>query len=176
MMRTCRKCGETKPLEQFVKASRCYHGRSHQCKACSAAVAARWRDDHPERTAENNRKWAEHSVRTRRQAKEARAAARAARLPHETDCSLSRVATALRKNSRSRGAEIVDRVVPLVVLERDDGLCGICGEDVDPMDFDIDHVVAIADGGEHSYENVQLAHSSCNSRKSAVERSARVAV
>lgn len=59
----------------------------------------------------------------------------------------------------------VEHVHPLVVLERDDGVCGICGTDVDPTDFHVDHVMPLVRGGEHSYANVQLAHPVCNQRK-----------
>jgi hypothetical protein len=52
-----------------------------------------------------------------------------------------------------------------VVLERDDGACGIWGGDVDPTDFHIDHVVALARGGPHAYSNVQIAHPFCNRAK-----------
>lgn len=71
---------------------------------------------------------------------------------------------AQRRRARQRGAFIED-VDPLVVLERDDGVCGICGEDVDPFAFHVDHVIPLARGGEHSYANTQPAHPSCNSRK-----------
>lgn len=64
-------------------------------------------------------------------------------------------------------ANFVEDVHSLVVLERDDGVCGICGKDVDPTDFHVDHIVAIANGGEHSYANVQTAHPLCNARKGA---------
>jgi 5-methylcytosine-specific restriction endonuclease McrA len=59
----------------------------------------------------------------------------------------------------------VEDVVPLVVLERHDGTCGICGEDVDPLDFHVDHIWPLARGGEHSYQNTQPAHPDCNQRK-----------
>jgi 5-methylcytosine-specific restriction endonuclease McrA len=72
----------------------------------------------------------------------------------------------LAYRARKRGAFVED-VEPLVVLERDDGVCGICGEDVDPTFFDIDHVIPLARGGEHSYRNVQVAHRRCNARKGA---------
>jgi 5-methylcytosine-specific restriction endonuclease McrA len=72
----------------------------------------------------------------------------------------------LTYRARKRGAH-VEHVEPLVVLERDDGVCGICGEDVDPTFFDIDHVIPLARGGEHSYRNVQVAHRRCNARKGA---------
>jgi 5-methylcytosine-specific restriction endonuclease McrA len=64
------------------------------------------------------------------------------------------------------GAE-VEHVDPLVVLERYDGACGICGEDVDPFDHEMDHIVPISRGGPHTYANVQPAHRGCNRRKSA---------
>lgn len=69
-----------------------------------------------------------------------------------------------RRRTRFTGAHIED-VVRLVVLERDDGVCGICGEDVDPFDFHVDHVVPLARGGEHSYANAQVAHPFCNLSK-----------
>lgn len=74
----------------------------------------------------------------------------------------SRVASAAYR-ARQRGVfrETVD---PDVVLQRDNGVCGICEEPVSP-DFQIDHVRALARGGEHSYANAQLAHPSCNFRK-----------
>jgi 5-methylcytosine-specific restriction endonuclease McrA len=72
----------------------------------------------------------------------------------------------LAYRARKRGAH-VEHVEPFVVLERDDGLCGICGLDVDPQHFDIDHIIPLARGGEHSYRNVQVAHRRCNQRKGA---------
>ena len=66
--------------------------------------------------------------------------------------------------------EVVDR---FEVFERDGWVCQLCGEPVDPelkwpdvMSPSLDHIVPFVHGGDHSYENVQLAHLSCNSRKS----------
>lgn len=75
----------------------------------------------------------------------------------------------LKQNAREarKLANFVEDVHSLVVLERDDGVCGICGKDVDPTDFHVDHIVAIANGGEHSYANVQTAHPLCNTVKGA---------
>jgi 5-methylcytosine-specific restriction endonuclease McrA len=63
--------------------------------------------------------------------------------------------------------QFVEEVDALVLLERHDGVCGICGHDVDPLDFHIDHVVPLSRGGEHSYTNTQPAHPLCNKRKGA---------
>ena len=75
-----------------------------------------------------------------------------------------------RRNNRERqariaGAEVVEKVDPLVVLEIADGECGICGGDVDPLSFHVDHIVPVARGGEHSYANTQPAHPRCNIEK-----------
>ena len=59
----------------------------------------------------------------------------------------------------------IEDVDPLVVLERDDGICGICLDDVDPTNFHVDHIFPISLGGEHSYANVQAAHPFCNVSK-----------
>jgi 5-methylcytosine-specific restriction endonuclease McrA len=61
--------------------------------------------------------------------------------------------------------QYVERVESLIVLERDDGVCGVCGDDVDPTRFHVDHVVPLSKGGVHAYSNVQVAHPSCNVRK-----------
>jgi 5-methylcytosine-specific restriction endonuclease McrA len=61
----------------------------------------------------------------------------------------------------------VEAVDALTVLERDDGVCGICGEDIDPTDFHVDHILPLARGGPHVYSNVQIAHPECNIRKGA---------
>lgn len=78
-----------------------------------------------------------------------------------------RVAIRSAKRRARKNAGIVEEVVPLVVLELDDGVCGICHEDVDPTDFHVDHVVPLSAGGDHCYANVQVAHPDCNLRKSA---------
>jgi 5-methylcytosine-specific restriction endonuclease McrA len=67
----------------------------------------------------------------------------------------------------SHAGVLLEKVEPLVVLERHEGLCGICGEPVNPARFDVDHIVPLARGGEHSYANTQPAHPACNARKGA---------
>jgi 5-methylcytosine-specific restriction endonuclease McrA len=72
-------------------------------------------------------------------------------------------------NERARRAKqaglFVEYVHPLAVLEFHDGICGICGLDVDPGNFHVDHIIPIFHGGEHSYANTQPAHPACNMAK-----------
>jgi 5-methylcytosine-specific restriction endonuclease McrA len=78
---------------------------------------------------------------------------------------LSRIKESARR-ARKRG-QFVEPIHPLIVLERADGVCGICGGDVDPFSFHVDHIIPLARGGEHSYQNVQPAHPACNTKKGA---------
>jgi len=52
--------------------------------------------------------------------------------------------------------------------------CHICGEQIDyelkwpdPRSFVVDHVIPIAKGGAHTYDNTAAAHADCNSKKRA---------
>ena len=79
--------------------------------------------------------------------------------------------------------KIVDSDITLAKLvERDNHICALCGGEVDWNDFklddngnfvagdnypSIDHIVPLALGGLHSWDNVQLAHFTCNRLKGA---------
>jgi 5-methylcytosine-specific restriction endonuclease McrA len=70
-----------------------------------------------------------------------------------------------RATQKSVFVEVVD---PKVVFKRDQGVCGICLTSVDPAGpWEIDHIIPLSKGGEHSYANVQLSHRKCNRAKCA---------
>lgn len=75
-----------------------------------------------------------------------------------------------RRRARKKGVTN-ERIVSLKVYERDNWTCGICKEQVDPKSKDwklrpsLDHIIALANDGTHTYDNVQLAHRICNSVK-----------
>jgi len=71
--------------------------------------------------------------------------------------------------ARRAGGRVVEFVQRSVVYARDNWQCWTCGEPVDPerewpdpMSASLDHVVPLVQRGEHSYNNVRLAHVSCN--------------
>ena len=79
-----------------------------------------------------------------------------------------------------RKSVIVDDDISLIKLcGRDHCNCYICGERVDWNDYQIisgkkfakgkyptiDHIIPLSRGGQHSWENVRLAHFSCNASK-----------
>lgn len=98
-----------------------------------------------------------------------------------------------KKQSQNRYKEIrkkqfkknggVDNTITLQrLIKRDKGKCKICGDMVNENDFrydenqtfivgkdypSIDHIKPRATGGTHTWDNVQLAHLICNSKKNA---------
>lgn len=85
-----------------------------------------------------------------------------------------------RKRIRYKGITIDKNITLRRLARRDHDLCQICGLFVDWNDYtetdktivcgdmypSIDHITPISLGGVHSWDNIQLAHRSCNYRKS----------
>ena len=82
-----------------------------------------------------------------------------------------------RKNHKRRAeirAAFVEDVKPLRVYARDGWRCHICGLKVDQRlsglhqrGPTLDHLIPLSKGGQHSYDNVALAHRVCNTKKHA---------
>lgn len=54
--RVCRKCGQEKPLSEFVKDKTRELGYSYTCKQCNAERNRKWRAANPEKMREYKRK------------------------------------------------------------------------------------------------------------------------
>lgn len=85
-----------------------------------------------------------------------------------------------RKDKRISKEKYIDSdITTKSLFERDNGVCWICGGKCDFDDYEIrdgviicgdnypsiDHVIEICNGGEHSWQNVKLAHRRCNSKR-----------
>lgn len=81
-----------------------------------------------------------------------------------------------KANSHKRRAQKLgtrtELLRPIDIYERDIWLCGLCSTAVDPdaawpdpMSPSLDHILPLSKGGAHTYENVQLAHLTCNVSK-----------
>lgn len=156
----CVTCGER--IEYMYR-------RGRKCRKCENARIAAWKARNRERSRQLNAESRERNRETLREKGRAYAAAnrdamreRSRRWQQENP-ELDRAKTQ-RYYARKFHPE-AERVLALVVLEMDDGVCGICGEDVIPTDFHVDHVWPLAEGGIHAYSNVQVAHPDCNRRK-----------
>lgn len=77
-----------------------------------------------------------------------------------------------RRDERIASASACEDIDRRVVFERDDWTCNICGGPIpqdavypDPLSAQVDHVVPLSQGGDHSYENVAASHMRCNLTK-----------
>jgi len=109
--------------------------------------------------------------------------------PNQLTC--SKECSRLRKNrlkrhykeERYNETNLIDKDITVKVLyKRDKGICYICGGKCDFKDHtqinghftagpnypSIDHIIPIARGGMHTWDNVKLAHHYCNSMKSDI--------
>lgn len=170
----CSKCGETKALEAFSPRGdgQGRDGRASHCKACRSSdrTAYYWANKEARQEyVKANLHLFREQTRRRRANPEVRAqvnaSARDARRGNPDYLAKARLQVTRRMALKL--AQFVEDVDPLVVLERHDGVCGICGGDVDPFAFHVDHIVPLSKGGEHSYANTQAAHPVCNMRKGA---------
>lgn len=153
------------------------------CRGCVAAISAEKRARNPQAARDAAKRWSDRNrererVRQRTWAR-ANPQSRAAATARYRECypdayarwqreNRDKVAEYSRQRRARRTAAHVERVEVLVLLERQDGACGICGEDVELDDFHVDHIVPLVKGGLHNYENCQIAHPVCNLRKGAV--------
>jgi 5-methylcytosine-specific restriction endonuclease McrA len=175
----CCRCKLTLPTTEFHRATKRPDGLQTICKACTREHnrarkqanpdwwkpyhaqyvltdeqraanikrARQWLRDNPERARENARRWnAKNPTKVRE---------------------IVRKRTATRR-AREAGA-FVEHVDGAVLWERDGGVCGICStvisDSFETARFQVDHIVPLARGGEHSYANTQVAHPECNRRK-----------
>lgn len=100
-----------------------------------------------------------------------------------TECSkeYARRKRNIHNDTRINKNNLIDRDITLEKLYiRDNGICYLCGKPCDWNDYIIrddikicgnnypsqDHVIPLARGGKHQWENVRLAHWMCNIKKS----------
>lgn len=146
---------------EFREKSRQYKAKARQKSEARRAVDPEYDEKCRETLSQyHQRKMAEdpeYVEKRRRHAREYNARQREERPEH--------VRMLKRKHHGTRRArkldQFVEEVDPLVVFERDSGVCGICQEKIDG-DFHVDHIIPLSKGGEHSYANVQAAHPRCN--------------
>lgn len=81
-----------------------------------------------------------------------------------------------RKRANRYGCSEFDETITLnALVKRDKGVCQICRKLTDKSDINnghigrlyptLDHIIPLSKGGTHTWDNVQLAHMSCNAGK-----------
>ncbi len=191
-MKTCRVCSQEKSLRDFYIRTGSLDGLRAECKACCVARSvlrqrsescAEYRRSYYRRNVEKAKAASRlnyHANRERRRAQGSewyqrniieqrllgtmRSREWEKNNPERRRIKARRNTQTRRARKRAAFVEVVD---PMVVFVRDRWTCGICRLPVRSSEAQLDHVVPLARGGEHSYKNTQCAHASCNARKGA---------
>lgn len=133
--------------------------------------ARAWREANPEKKKELDRQYHLKTVHKHRERSKAWSQAnperkaetsKKYRLANQDRINAHHAARRARKQ-----AAFVEKVFRSKLFERDQGVCGICGQPVDPERYHVDHIVPLIKGGKHSYANTQIAHPKCNTAKGA---------
>lgn len=113
--------------------------------------ARRYRREHPERAKAAVYAWCKENRERLREIKRAYAKAH------------PEIARSSQANRRARLAGAYrERISFRKVLEKSNGLCGICGDVLDLSAVHFDHIVPLARGGSHTNANLQATHPRCN--------------
>ena len=126
-MRTCKKCGKRKPLDQFELVDKERGWRRHECRACVRIRVSEW----AERSKDRIREWRKRHYRDNREKIMKRVAEWVAQNPDRR-----------RKNALSH----YYRLQHDAVMAYGGYVCACCGE-TEPLFLTIDHVRS--DGAAH---------------------------
>jgi 5-methylcytosine-specific restriction endonuclease McrA len=122
-----------------------------------------WVSANPERAQENGRRWAKDNPDKIRESRRRWKAS-----------NQDKVSAAVSRRRAAKQNALVDADISILGLRKRDGdQCAYCDNSLifgktngyEPLKATIDHVLPLSLGGEHSWDNVVLACSACNSSK-----------
>lgn len=144
----CRACKRELPFtdEHFPRQKGTRYGLVYLCRDCASKKSKRWAKDNPERHNQKNRE-------TRKQKPQHYRA-------------IARIATQrYRARKRDVGGEYTIEDLQ-AQFTRQNGKCYWCNEDLDPENYQADHVIPVSRGGSNGPENIVCACAWCNQSKS----------
>ena len=193
-MRTCTKCGESKPLTECGRKASNRDGLQARCKPCvkedkaasymrhreselakrhadylanreeRIAAAIEWKRANPTKVREYRR------INYERNRERSAEQARAWREANPEKWRENLRTQARKRRARKLGAAVGD--IDLTALWT--GCCALCDAPLDaalayphPLSKSVDHIVPLSKGGSHEQSNLQWAHLVCNNRKGA---------
>jgi 5-methylcytosine-specific restriction endonuclease McrA len=179
-MKQCTKCLESFPATpEFFYKDKIYL-RSY-CKKCSTLILQKWQKENPEKMKVSRKKWVtKNSEAAKKWAKENPEKMKASRRKwskenSEKESAKTRKRKALKLNNNHQKYLLEE------VLQMYGTKCHICNLEIDikaarkagkngwENGLHIDHLIALANGGADTLENVRPAHGLCNIKKGAKE-------
>lgn len=171
-MKTCTKCGETKPFSEYSKCSSKRSGLQSQCKSCCNAKSSAWRKNHPNILAYNTKAQSAYRAANPDKVKSYRAANAEKRNAQYAKWAAANpeAVRVIKQNRRARKLENGGRLSKgvaekLYSLQRGKCACG-CKQPLGD-DYHLDHIMPIALGGTNTDDNIQLLRAKCNLQKNA---------
>ncbi len=143
-MPRCYYCKQDLPESEFYVTEAKSRGISDACRSCNRLMSKANYQRRKEYHKEQSRQWQKDNPETYKQI-----------LGRNRD----------KRRAAERSAEYDKTVYLEAVAERDNDICQICGQTCSVEDRSIDHKIPLTRGGNHTWENVQLAHRRCNARK-----------
>lgn len=161
-MKTCSKCHVAKTYAEYwvSRTGRTADGYKNECKDCAKARRNAWAAENRER----EREWNQAKYQAKRE-NYAHASRRWRQENRGRYLEIHRMSESARR-ARKRDT-FIENVDPAVVYRMHGGMCGICEQFVSRDNFEVDHIMPLAKGGQHGYVNVQPAHPRCNRSKGA---------
>ncbi len=139
----CPTCKETKPTDAFYTSISKTSGLQDNCKSCQNAKTMVYLQQHPEQRDSANKKYRDKNPE---------------KVKHWDR-------NAKIKRRAHLDAAIQEDITLDELFERDGGFCGICDLECSRDEASIDHIIPLSKKGNHTWNNVQLAHRRCNSIK-----------
>lgn len=171
-MKTCTKCGENKPKNEFYNRA---SSRDGICMQCFKARRAVWRNSKREHIKAYQDSWDKANPSSRKPNSAVRAAYYVANKDRMNAYNVDRraanpeISRIENHNKRARKRQNGGKLSPglsakLIKLQR--GKCACCGLPLGD-DYHLDHILPIALGGANEDWNIQLLRSMCNLKKHA---------
>lgn len=184
-MKLCKKCNTEKELLEFYKHKQTRDGYETTCKHCLKDAAAKWAKDNPSKNVEKSRRYNERHPERRKKTVAKYYQANKEHLNERVKTSRAKnkelYAELGRTHSNRRRARKLNNGTEAYteqqLLELHGSICHLCNKGIDlsaprkvgelgwEYGLHIDHIVAIANGGPDSLDNVRPAHGVCNLQK-----------
>lgn len=182
-MKACTKCKETKSLDEFYGSVAAPDGLQYHCKECQKKASRARQDSRivtEEQRLRKNKQQREVYYPKNREAIIERTTVYTKANPemrqgidrryHQNNAEKVREKSARRRLAKK--GQTVGKVDYVEVRQRDEDVCHICETPIDatllwpdPQSLTFDHVIPLARGGEHSMDNIRVAHARCNIKK-----------
>jgi hypothetical protein len=151
--KTCRKCAETKSINDFYKAPKNKNadGLRSYCKQCSLISAKQWQKTNRTRCANRERKWRKNNPD-----KFKKSCISWRNKNKELVCSY----TSNRRTKKMRNG--IFQIGKNELAKLYSSACVSCGS---TQEITLDHIIPISRGGRHAIGNLQPMCQRCNSSK-----------